>query len=428
MSFIVPSTGDAIKGLLYAKGLRFIKLNPGSRSVAAMMGKPDHIPLGTAQIHVHTMTVAKADPERFHQKDGAYCTNVQMNVQKWYGFETPMGMAPEVYNYEVEALGGKLIRSRNHMNTIDQSDPLIKKPEDMDKVKLPIERDWGRVGFVIDSILRNKEISDLCSGLFCAPFSFICGIHSYPRVILNIKKNPEFINRLLQWSIDDVLIPYLQLLKEETGAKNSIGADAWAVVPNISKEILEEFVYPWNKYLVEQAKKKGLSAMAAISGDYCEDNPERFDSNLMKWCWSRMGQEMMGMPFLMMGMGKPELWPMEVMQEFVEENKAKGSWPPVAATCSASYIRDASPYELADFVKRMIDGLGRNGHFMINAIQIPADTPPINVHSYLEAVRLYGKYPIAEDLDEIEFKPPEFEPYEDWLKREIAEGRIEPYE
>lgn len=428
MSFVKPSTGDAIKGLLYAKGLRFINLNPGSRSVAAIMGKPDYVPLGTAQIHVHAMTVAGADPERFHRRDGKYCTDVQINVQKWYGFETPMGMAPEAYNYEVEALGGKLIRSTDHMGTIDQSDPLIKKPEDMDKVKVPIERDWGRVGFVTDSILRNKEVSSYCSGVFCAPWSFICGIHSYPRVILNTRKNPDFIHRLLQWSIDDVLIPYLQLLKEETGAKDSIGADAWAVIPNISKEILEEFVFPWNKYLLEQAKKKGLSAMVAISGDYCEDNPEKFDSDLMKWCWSRMGQEMMGMPFLMMGMGKPEYWPMETMQEFVAENKAKGSWPPVAATCSASYIRDSSPHEIAEFVKRMMDGLGRDGRMMFNAIQIPADTPPINVHSYLEAVRLYGKYPMPEEMDEIDFRPPEFMPFKDWFAQEVAEGRATPYE
>jgi uroporphyrinogen-III decarboxylase len=428
MSFVAPSTGDALKGLLYAKGLRFIKLNPGSRTVAAMMGKADHVPASFAQIHVHAMTVAQADTQRFHQTDGRYCTDVQINVMRWYGFETPMGMAPEAYNYEIEALGGKMIRSMNHMSTIDQSDPLIKEPEDINKIKVPIENDWGRVQFVKDSIKRNIDLFGSCTAAFCAPFSFLCGVHSYPRVIRNIRKNPDFIHRLYKWSIDEVLIPYLEMLKHETGAKTFFGADAWAVIPNVTKDMFEKFIFPYNKYLVKQAKQKGLKATPAATADYCEDNPEKFDSNLMKWCWSKMGEEMMGMPFLMMGMGKPELWSMELIQEFIEENKAKGKWPPVAASCSASFIRDSTPYEIAEFVKRIIGGIGRDGHLLFNLIQIPADTPPINVHSFIEAVRLYGKYPIAEDLDKIEFKPPDFEPYEDWLKREIAEGRIEPYE
>ena len=77
------------------------------------------------------MTVAKADPVRFFHKDGSYCVAVQVNVQKWYGFEQPLAIAPEAYNYEVEALGGELLHSANHMSSINHSNPLIKKPEDI---------------------------------------------------------------------------------------------------------------------------------------------------------------------------------------------------------------------------------------------------------------------------------------------------------
>ncbi|MFX1265170.1 MAG: uroporphyrinogen decarboxylase family protein [Promethearchaeota archaeon] len=418
---------DALKGLLYGKGLRLFKLNPDSRLVAAMMGIPDYAPLVSAQIHVHTMTVAGADPYRFLYEDGSYMADVQLNVQKWYGFENPYIMPAEGYNYEVEALGGKMVRSRNHPATIDQSDPLIKKPEDIDKVKVPIEKDWGRVKYVIEFVKRAGEISGTPFAIFCAPFSFLCGIHSYPRVIYNIKKNPDFYNRLMQWSVDEVLIPYMELLHHETGAERFMGADAWAVIPNVTKEIIEQFILPWNIYLNEQAKARKLNATVDITGDYCEDNPARFDPELMKWCWSTMG-DMFGVPYLLMGMGKPELWPMEVMQEFIAEEKARGRKVMVAATCSASYIRDSTPYEIAEYVKRVMDALGRDGGLMFSLVQVPADTPPINVHSYAEAVRLYGKYPVPEDLDEIEFRAPEFEPYQDWLQREIAEGRVEPYE
>ena len=429
MSFVPPTKGQALKGLLYAKGLRFLKLDPGSRSVASMLGKPDYVPPVGAQIHVHAMTVAKADPKRFFHTDGRYCTAVQTYVQKWYEFEQPLAIAPEAYNYEVDALGGKLLKTENHMSSIDHRDPLIKKPEDIDKVKVPIQKDWGRVQYVIDSMNATREIMGTCpSGAFCAPFSFICGIHSYVRVIKDIRKNPDFIHRLLTWSIDEVLLPYIQLLKRETGFKDFFGADAWSAVPDVTKKMLEDIIFPYNEYLIEQAKKKGLSARVAAGGDYCEEDPERFDPELMKWCWYQMGMGFMGRTFLMCGMGKPELWPMDLMKEYLAERTTRSWTPPVMAGCSASYMRDSTPREIADYVKRMIDNLGRNGRISFFGIQIPADTPPVNVHTFVQAVKTYGKYPIAKNLDDVEFEIPEFIPYEDWYRQEVAEGRAIDYE
>jgi hypothetical protein len=91
-------------------------------------------------------------------------------------------------------------------------------------------------------------------------------------------------------------------------------------------------------------------------------------------------------------------------------------------------MRDATPYDLADYVKSMMNDLGRNGRLTWFAVQIPADTPQINVHSFIKAIKLYGKYPIPENLDDIVFEPPVFEPYHEWLKREISEGKLTPYE
>jgi uroporphyrinogen-III decarboxylase len=428
MSFIPPSTWQTIKGLLYSKGLRIFKLDPNSRNVAALMGKPDCIPPSAGQIHVHSMTVAKADPQRFIHTDGKYCADVQFYVQKWYNLEQPLIIPPETYNFEIEALGGSLLKTKKHMSSIDQNNPLIKKEEDIDKVKLPIEKEWGRVQYVIDCLNEFKEcLGSVSTGVFCGPFSFICGIHSYVGVIRDIRNNPDFIHRLLKWSIDEVLIPYLQLLKQETGYDVYMGADAWSAIPNTNKKIAEEFVFPYNAYLREQANKIGIKANVAASVDYCVEDPKRFDPELMKWAWYHMGVELMGKTFLMMGMGRPELWPIDVMQEFVEENKSRFWTPPVMASCSARFIRDSTPHEIVDYLKRIIDGLARDGHMMFFFVQIPADTPPVNVHTAVQAIKTFGKYPIAENLDNVPFEIPKFEPYHEWLKREIAEGRAIDY-
>jgi uroporphyrinogen-III decarboxylase len=429
MSFVPPSKWQTVKGLLYGKGLRIFKLDPNSRNVAAMLGKPDFIPPSAGQIHVHSMTVAKADPKRFIHDDGKYCADVQFYVQRWYDFDQPFVLPPETYNYEIEALGGSLLKTKNHMSSIDHNNPLIKKEEDIDKIQLPIEKDWGRVQYVIDCLNEFKELFGTTpTGVFCGPFSFICGIHSYVGVIRDIRKNPDFVHRLLKWTIDEVSMPYLQLLKQETGFDVYIGADAWSAIPDTNKKIVEEFVLPYNAYLREQAKKVGITANVAASADYCEENPNRFDPELMKWSWYIMGMELMGRPFLPMGMGRPELWPMDVMQEFIKENTTRSWTPAVMASCSARFIRDSTPQEIVDYIKRIIDGLGRDGHMMFFFVQIPADTPPVNVHTAVKALKTFGKYPIAENLDDIPFEVPEFEPYHDWLKREIAEGRVIDYE
>ncbi len=424
-----PTIGEALKGILYTKGLKFIKLTPGSRAVASMFGKPDYFPSLAAQMHVHSMSVAKADPERFIYTDGRYCTGVQISVQKWYGFEQPALFPPGNYNYEVEALGGKVKKSGNHMPSLDQSDPLIKNPEDIEKVKVPIERDSGSIPYVIDSYKAIEEFTGSKGpGYVTAPFSFICGIHSYVRVIRNIKKNPEFIHRLLTWSVDEVLLPFMELLKKETGFKTYTAPDAWAAVPNTNKMILEEFIFPCYEYFAEQAKKKKLRVVAAGAGDYCEENPDRFDPEFMKWCWYQMGKSYLGRPALFMGMGQTQLWPIDVMKEYIEENTTKKWRPPIIAGCSASFIRDASPQDIIDYVKKIIDNLGREGSMSFMLIQVPVDTPPLNVHTFNKAVKVYGKYPIAENLDDIEYTPPEYKTYEEWYKTAVSEGRAPDYE
>ncbi|MFW9999052.1 MAG: uroporphyrinogen decarboxylase family protein [Candidatus Hodarchaeota archaeon] len=426
-----PTIVEALKGILYTKGLKFIKLTPGSRAVASMFGKPDYAPSLSAQMHVHSMLVAKADPERFIYTDGRYCTGVQISMQKWYGFEQPMLFPPANYNYEVEALGGKVLKSRVHMPSIDQSDPLIKNPDDIEKVDIQriSEKDSGSNPFVIDCHKAIEEFTGSKGpGIVTAPFSFICGIHSYIRVIRNIRKNPEFIHRLLTWSIDEVLLPFMEFLKKETGIKSFIAPDAWAVVPNTNKMIIEEFVNPYYKYFAKQAKKKKLRVVAAGGGDYCEENPDRFDPELMKYCWHNMAMSYIGKPALIMGMGQTQLWPIDLMREYIEENITKKWRPPIFVGCSASFIRDASPQDIINYVKKIIDNLGREGSMCFSLTQVPIDTPPLNVHTFINAVRIYGKYPIAENLADIEYTPPEYEPYDEWYKKEVAEGKTPDYE
>ncbi|MEN6482757.1 MAG: uroporphyrinogen decarboxylase family protein, partial [Anaerolineaceae bacterium] len=109
-------------------------LTPGmARFLGVMMHQPvDEVPFVGPQSHDHCMTVAKV-PARKYYWDANLLASVQIAVQRWYGFETYM-VAADNYNFEVEALGWKMIYSDKAMPTVDTNDPLIKSPADLDRL------------------------------------------------------------------------------------------------------------------------------------------------------------------------------------------------------------------------------------------------------------------------------------------------------
>jgi len=69
-----------------------------------------------------------------------------------------------------------------------------------------------------------------------------------------------------------------------------------------------------------------------------------------------------------------------------------------------------------DKIREWIDIMGRDGALLIFIGNVPADTPPVNVHTSIHAVRTLGKYPIAENLSAIKIEPVQCQPFEQWLE------------
>ena len=79
----------------------------------------------SAQIHDHTMRVARVPAKTFYYEATPF-VDAQVAVQSYYGFDS-IGLLNDVYNFEAEALGQKMIYGEDAMPTIDFRDPLIKK-------------------------------------------------------------------------------------------------------------------------------------------------------------------------------------------------------------------------------------------------------------------------------------------------------------
>lgn len=417
---------EGIQGMLWAKGLHLGKLSGNARLAAGMMGKADTVPFPGSQMHDHCMTVARVPARKFYW-DGSLCFDVQAAVQRWYGMDGSTVTA-DVYNFEVEALGARMIYSDIAMPTVDTDHPLISGPQDLAKMK-PLDPTKGRVYFAVE-LARNvvqKGGGLLTGGMFCSPFSLMCQAMGYPRSVRALRREPEFAKDLFAYMENDVILPFAKAQRDGAGAKSVTGADAWSAIPNLTPQMVEEWVIPSAKRLKEKGKAQlGMKVFAgAGAGDYCEEDPSKFDKQLMWRCFD-IGNELNflgGGKMAFMLMGRTQDWdPLWVKEYALQDGPGKKRM--IYASLNGRFVRDSSPQEIVAKLRQWMDIFGRDGKLAIAVANIPADAPSVNVHTAVAATHILGRHPIAADLNAVPFEVPKFQPFDEWLKGQPEEEVI----
>ncbi|MFC1967403.1 uroporphyrinogen decarboxylase family protein [Chloroflexota bacterium] len=363
----------------------------------------------------HAMILAGV-PAKQYYRDGKLYIDTVAEVGNYYGVDGLNAIA-DIYNFEVEALGAKMVYSDNAMPTIDSRDPLVKTPEDLRRLKTPDFHRDGRLPFALDCIKYAQEYNTY-QGAFCGPFSMAVGLRSFPVLIRDMKKRPEFAHELFTFIVDEVLVPYLKVQKDELGVDFALGPDAWCSVPNLSLKEMNEWVVPYNRRLVAKAKEFGMQATIP-SGDYCEERLEKFDTDLLYGSFE-VEIASQGAPSIMLAMGRWHEYPLEPVVKFLDKYKQQGIRADVLAGVNANLLRNGPVDKIVDNIKRLVDAFARDHELAIFLANIPIDTPPDHVHAAVAAVHTYGLKPIAADLNKIDFKPPERETFAEWKKKKTA--------
>jgi uroporphyrinogen-III decarboxylase len=404
-------TLEMVHGILYGMGLRFGQPSGTARVIAALMGDhADVVPFQGPQIHDHAMTVARV-PARKYYFDAGLLVDVQLAVDRWYGFDS-ISVIPDAYNFEVEALGAKFIYSDDAMPTVDTNDPLIKTPADLDRIG-PLDPSKGRIpmGVELARLVSKKASGPFAAGFFCSPWSLLCQALGYPKAVRALKRDRVYAQELFDWAENQAIFPYLKAQAEQPGVKQSLGADAWAAFPNLTPDLVDEWVVPSAQRLAAKGKKElGITVSAGLAAcDYCEEDPAKFDKEIMFRCWTT-ARKTMSINVAFSGMGRTQDWPMEWLQEFaVQQGKGKRKLP-IFASLNGRFIRDSTPAQIVAKVREWIDIMGRDGRLLFFIANVPADAPPVNIHTAVHAVRTLGRYPIASDLSAIKIDPPAFQP------------------
>jgi hypothetical protein len=419
-----PTLG-LIQVLLWSKGIRVGKLSGADRYMLGMMGTPDKVPFPGAQMHDHSMHVARV-PARKYYWDANLLVSVQMAVQRWYGMDG-YTVISDAYNTEIEALGAKFIYSDIAMPTPDVAHPLISSPADLAKMK-PLDPSKARCPMMVEvaRLVRQKAPGLLQAGVFCSPVSMLCGLMGYPAAVRALRKTPDFARDLFAYMENDVIMPFIEAQAKGSGSKQFFGPDAWAAFPNLTIEMLREWVVPSAKRLAAKGKERKWTIGAGlVAADYCEEDPAKFEKQIMWQCFDVMCElGLLGMKMVLGAMGRTQDWDPNWVQEYALTHGDKGAKLPISMALNGRFLRDSKPEEIIAKVRQWIDVLGREGKFSLSTANIPADTNPLNVFTAAAAVHQLGTYPIAKDLSKVEVKVPRFQPFEEWLKGQPEEEVI----
>ena len=104
----------------------------------------------TAEMPDHVMMLTGIPARKFYS-DAMTFIGTSAEVATYYETDDLLPLA-DIYNLEIEALGGKMIYGESSMPTIDFRDPLIKEPGDLLRLRTPDFRKAGRMPFSLDCI------------------------------------------------------------------------------------------------------------------------------------------------------------------------------------------------------------------------------------------------------------------------------------
>lgn len=358
-----------------------------------------HVTIG-AQSNDHSAHLAGISPRRFCT-DALLFTRVQLLVTEYYGFDSALNFW-DVYNVEAEAMGQKVAYPPGKLPDIDRSEALISDPSDLDRITPPDPYKSGRLPW-IQQVNKHylKMTGRLDRAYFTAPFSLAANVRGYENLVQDMYLRPEFAHRLFCFLCDEVLVPHIEAMRSTAGMPDLLmdGRDAWASPPLITLNMMDEYVVAYTERLRSRLGDKLVTR--GNWGDAKSRNPERFFLQKLRCSPGALS------------VLDPDLHAVgpERVKAFADSHNAF-----ITAGVDAKLLQDGPVEAIVERIKIYIDQLARDGRCMIHLNQIPAETPPGHIHAAVAACHAYGRLPIPMNLNDVQFKVPKRESFEEFLR------------
>lgn len=337
------------------------------RVAAALAGQPyDRIPvfllLSDQTARLLNVTVAE------YQNSATLMAEGQLAAWCSYGMDL-INTGPGLTGI-AEAAGSRLSFPDD---TAYVAETAIKEFADLDRLKIPDPHKDGRLPLFLDATATVvKEAGELVSisATVAGAFTTASCLRGTEQLMRDLRRNPEFVHRLMRFAVDSTIPFVLEALK--LGARVGI-AEPVASGTLISRGQFLEFVAPYLKELVGVIK--GISDVA----------PSLHICGNSKRIWHDMVE---------CGFGSLSL---DDEVDLAEARVAVGD-----RVALVGNIRPTSTMALGtpDDVRKnaiecLIKGAGNpKGYILGLGCALPINTPLENIHALVAAAREYGRWPI----------------------------------
>ncbi|MEM7222492.1 MAG: cobalamin-dependent protein [Pseudomonadota bacterium] len=250
-----------------------------ARLEAAMTDGASEVPF-IVQMHEFSMAHTGNPGHRFYTDPEVFVRGICQTARD-FGFDTP-SFIWDVYNVEAEALGLPLVLFEDMAPALDNVTPLIRNEQDLARLKAPDPASAGRMPMVAEILHQVKDLTGrrppLC---FCGPFTMAAHIMTFEQLVVEIRQNPAFVQKVMEFVVDEVLVPYGQyMLKQFPDLPFYDGSDATASLPFITQDMQEEFAMAPILRMQDQLPLPVL--VDNWWGDSYTDDKERFWDNKLK--------------------------------------------------------------------------------------------------------------------------------------------------
>jgi uroporphyrinogen decarboxylase len=404
-------TTKLLKGTMYARGLRFGELDGFERLIAGIYGRPDRVPI-ILQPYTYAMAMHGLSSKKFFSEPEPFI-NASRNMAEYFAvdFWSPVF---DFYNIELDALGQKLVWRENSEPDVDTRSPLVASEGDLDRLKPPVPGASGRMPYVLDAYRRYMDIMGVPPmGYACSPFTMAVLIRGYVNFLRDMRRNPSFAHRLLEFLSMEVVVPWIDKIVEVTDAAIVVMSDAWASAPNMTTPMVREFCLPY----VEKIIRATNSAMRTVldSGSwgekYVSDPREILD---VKMDMMTPGNNLKSMrPFFLLVWNEDyEVVGIPKIRSYAEEKKVC-----LMLNVRPNLIEEGPVDRIVETVAKLIrEGAGK-GKFELLINLVPVGTPVEHAHAAVAAIKQFGRYPIAPVIDPKSFRAPSFEPFDEWVRK-----------